>query len=232
MTAPQPPRHAARDFFGRRMSGDVTQFTVTRRGFDTVITIRQEKGPKQTFLLFRHRRTRAGRMASALPRTVLVGLVGSLVLAALTLGALLPYEDDSVPDAPITVAEVAPWTLAFLLLAAVFARAYWWTGLRYRHQPCVHAAAIHDALKSAGDPRGQKWAVEAVNALRSNEFCRDSAILHLMADRPGLFEAPLQEPVSPAQQVPPQPPTTADTESDIAALQALRIYSRRWDKNE
>ena len=212
------------------MSGDVTQFTATRRGFDTVITIRQEKGPKQTFLLFRHRRTRAGRMASALERTVLVGLVGSLVLAALTLVAFLPYEDDSVPEAPITVAEVAPWTLAFLLLAAVFARAYYWTGLRYRHQPCVHAAVIHDALTSAGDPRGQKWAAEAVNALRSDEFCRDSGMLHLMAAKPHLFEVVANPPDD--RDAAPEQAASIDVDSNIAELQALRLYSRRWGKNE
>lgn len=115
---------------------------------------------------------------------------------------------------------------------------------RVRSQPALSAVparrAIQEAIAGAGDPRGQKWAIEAVNALRGNEFCRDSGVLHLMADKPELFEVaadvafeppPVVEQPIVKQPLVEQLVPAHDTDSNIAALQALRNYSRRWDEN-
>lgn len=226
-----PPIRPARGFAGPCITGDIVRLDARRRGYDVVLTVRQEQGPLQRFVIYPDHLSRAGLIGPILPSVMPGAAVVSVVLAAASFFLMFDQTDEyGVPHAGLSAWACVPAMLVFILLAGVCARLAFWTGFSRRYQRCRHAAAIHDALNSAGDPRGQKWAAEAVNALRSNEFCRDSGMLHLMADKPQLFEVS-SNPQSDRDAVP-EPAVPVDADSNIAELQALRIYSERWERDE
>lgn len=232
MADPSGSIRSARGFAGRAIHGDIVQFDARRRGYDVVITVRQERGPSQHFVLYPDRWTMTGVLGPLAAGLVSIASVLCLLVVVGTIFATSGGTDVyGTPVAGLSLGLAVPLSMTFLVAGAVCARFSIGSGLRRRYQRCPHAAAIQEAVSDAGDPRGQKWAQEAVNALRGNEFCRDSGILHLMADKPDLFEdttAVASEPEPIDEQVSPVPAPDADT--NIASLQALRRYSQRWDQ--
>lgn len=221
----------ARGFAGHALKGEIVRLDARRRGYDVLLTVRQEQGPSQRFVIYPDHLSRAGLIGPVLPRIVPGAAVVSVVLAAANFLLMFGQTDEyGVHEAGLSAWACVPAMVVFLVVAGVCGRLAFWTGFLRRYQRCSHAAGIYEAVRAAGDPRGQKWAAEAVSALRSDEFCRDSGMLHLMAAKPHLFEVVANPPDD--RDAAPEQAASIDVDSNIAELQALRLYSRRWGKNE
>lgn len=171
----------ARSFTGKRMYGDILRFDATRTESAIELIIAEEHGPRQRFTLYWSERSPALRRSERAASAVKFGASFAVLLAASMVVFMTPDDPDTWAMSPFLG---LPVMVVCLVVAAVLARSYFWEGNTRRYQFCRHCQGLPETIAAAGDPRGQAWAIEALDALRNAQFCRDSAKLHLMMKRP------------------------------------------------
>ncbi|WP_170119901.1 hypothetical protein [Branchiibius hedensis] len=185
------------------------------------MTVRQERGPRQRYWLYRYDHSPAVTRGDFYAFGSKYIIFGSLGMAAISLFATIPMPDDNGVEQPPVIPEALgpPFVLLFLLVALAFTRLYFWSGSATRYQRCSHSATLPETLALADDPRDTAWATQAVNALRDGNFCAGSTLLHhMMVDPPSAVAA--------------GDPVGAIVELVSAAAAASREHDRSDDASE